>query len=316
MPFPATSVHALVHPHPAAGDRAHPPRARGGARRRSPLRRCGWIGGSGVSTGVPPLTAPAAPRGHGTGGTGRRRGRRRAAARALPAAARRPDRGRDRACRGMSRHAAAATVNLAAPLADGEQVLVPSLAPGGGGATVAAGGAARRASPVDLNSATVEQLDALPGIGPVTAQKIVDYRTEHGPFTSIDDLDAIPGFGPSRIENLRGLVIPPDRPARTRSPARPGADPGDRAGESRPAAHGRVVCVRRGGCWSRRGSGAVPPACTARRMSCLPRLVVGKPSPRRPRPQRSASRGREGRAGDRRGHGATDRRPVLDPGPR
>jgi competence protein ComEA len=108
---------------------------------------------------------------------------------------------------GMSRHAAAASVNLAAPLADGEQVLVPSSVGGVGGAA-AAGGAPSPSAPVDLNSATVEQLDALPGIGPVTAQKIVDYRQEHGPFTSVDDLDAIPGIGPSRIDNLRGLVIP------------------------------------------------------------------------------------------------------------
>jgi competence protein ComEA len=108
---------------------------------------------------------------------------------------------------GMSRQAAAASVNLAAPLADGEQVLVPSLAGGAAGVATAAG-AASPSAPVDLNSATVEQLDALPGIGPVTAQKIVDYRTEHGPFTSVDDLDAIPGIGPARIENLRGLVTP------------------------------------------------------------------------------------------------------------
>jgi competence protein ComEA len=108
---------------------------------------------------------------------------------------------------GVTRHAASASVNLAAPLADGEQVLVPSAA--GGGAVAAAGGSAEPSptSPVDLNTATVEQLDALPGIGPVTAQKIVDYRTQHGPFRSVDDLDAIPGIGPARIENLQGLVI-------------------------------------------------------------------------------------------------------------
>jgi competence protein ComEA len=107
---------------------------------------------------------------------------------------------------GMSRHASAASVNLAAPLADGEQVLVPSA---GVGATASSSGVSPSPSaPVDLNSATAEQLDALPGLGPVTAQKIVDYRTEHGPFTSVDDLDAIPGIGPARIENLRGLVIP------------------------------------------------------------------------------------------------------------
>jgi competence protein ComEA len=79
-----------------------------------------------------------------------------------------------------------------------------SAAAGGG----AGGGGASPTAPVDLNSATTEQLDALPGVGPVTAQKIVEYRQEHGPFRSVDDLDAIPGIGPSRIENLRGLVVP------------------------------------------------------------------------------------------------------------
>ena len=98
-------------------------------------------------------------------------------------------------------------MNLAAPLADGEQVLVPSRR-----RVVRSQRPGRPArpsptAPVDLNTATVEQLDALPGVGPVTAQKIVDYRAEHGPFTSVDDLDAIPGIGPARIENLRGLVI-------------------------------------------------------------------------------------------------------------
>lgn len=61
---------------------------------------------------------------------------------------------------------------------------------------------------MSLSSATVEQLDTLPGVGPVTAQKIVDYRTAHGPFSSVDDLDAVPGIGPARIEQLRDLVTP------------------------------------------------------------------------------------------------------------
>ena len=61
---------------------------------------------------------------------------------------------------------------------------------------------------VSLSSATVDQLDELPGVGPITAQKIVDYRTEHGPFASVDDLDAVPGIGPTRIEQLRDLVTP------------------------------------------------------------------------------------------------------------
>jgi competence protein ComEA len=102
-------------------------------------------------------------------------------------------------------------VNLAAPVADGEQVLVPAHA-GGSPPVGAAGGGGpgppSPSAPVDLNSATAEQLDGLPGIGPVTADKIVAYRQAHGPFTSVDDLDAIPGIGPARIEELRGLVVP------------------------------------------------------------------------------------------------------------
>ena len=61
---------------------------------------------------------------------------------------------------------------------------------------------------VSLATATVEQLDELPGIGPVTAQKIVDWRTTHGPFRSVEDLDDVPGIGPARIEQLRDLVTP------------------------------------------------------------------------------------------------------------
>ena len=98
-------------------------------------------------------------------------------------------------------------LNVAAPLADGQQVLVPRRiasglpAPTGGASSAPAG-------PVQLSVATPEQLDSLPGIGPVTAQKIVDYRTTHGPFRSVDDLDGVPGIGPTRVEQLRGLVVP------------------------------------------------------------------------------------------------------------
>ena len=68
------------------------------------------------------------------------------------------------------------------------------------------GGAA--GGPVHLNTATLDELDALPGVGPVTAQKILDYREQHGAFSSVDDLDAIPGIGPARLEQLRELVAP------------------------------------------------------------------------------------------------------------
>jgi competence protein ComEA len=110
---------------------------------------------------------------------------------------------------GASRGADLAALNLAAPLVDGVQVLVPSVqatsSPDTGGEPgvgTAAGGV------ISLSSATVEELDELPGVGPITAQKIVDYRDEHGPFASVDDLDAVPGVGPTRIEQLRELVTP------------------------------------------------------------------------------------------------------------
>ncbi len=101
---------------------------------------------------------------------------------------------------GATASADTAAINLAAPVADGMQVLVPRRVPGAG-----AGAAGTR---VSLSSATAAELDALPGIGPVTAQKILDYRAQHGGFRSIDDLNAIPGIGPARIEQLRDAVSP------------------------------------------------------------------------------------------------------------
>jgi len=116
---------------------------------------------------------------------------------------------------GATRRADLAALNLAAPLVDGVQVLVPRRVPAGGVSrsaegdlptpNVAESGVGPKPS---LSSATADELDELPGVGPVTAQKILDYRTEHGPFRSVDDLDAIPGIGPARIEQLRDLVTP------------------------------------------------------------------------------------------------------------
>jgi competence protein ComEA len=120
---------------------------------------------------------------------------------------------------GARERAAVELVNLAAPVADGQQIVVPVRAEGAGAAAVprsdltGAGGAgaspaAGPPAPVHLNTATLEELDALPGVGPVTAQKILDYRASHGSFRSVDELDAIPGIGPARLEQLRELVQP------------------------------------------------------------------------------------------------------------
>jgi competence protein ComEA len=104
---------------------------------------------------------------------------------------------------GLTRRADRSGVNFAAPVSDGQQVVVPER-----GAAVSGAGGAATAGPVSLTTATAEQLDTLPGIGPVTAQKIVAYRAQHGAFTSVDALDAIPGIGPARIAELQGLVVP------------------------------------------------------------------------------------------------------------
>ena len=109
---------------------------------------------------------------------------------------------------GAKPKAALELVNLAAPVADGGQIVVPAkLSQGGTPAAVgAAAGSQASPAPVHLNSATLEQLDSLPGVGPVTAQKILDYRQEHGAFQSVDELDAIPGIGPARLEALKKVV--------------------------------------------------------------------------------------------------------------
>ena len=108
---------------------------------------------------------------------------------------------------GATPKAALDLLNLAAPVADGQQVVVPARGRGGVVVGVAgAPGAPGTGGKVHLNSATLEQLDALPGVGPVTAQKILDYRTKKGAFSSVEELDAVPGIGPARLESLKDLV--------------------------------------------------------------------------------------------------------------
>jgi len=109
---------------------------------------------------------------------------------------------------GATRRADLSLVNLAQLVADGEQVLIPRRGEAAAPSGAAAGASGAPTGPIHLNSATVEQLDTLPGVGPVTAQKIVDYRAKHGAFSSVDELDAIPGIGPARLDQLRDLVAP------------------------------------------------------------------------------------------------------------
>jgi competence protein ComEA len=109
-----------------------------------------------------------------------------------------------RAAGGPKRKAALELVNLAAPVADGQQVIVPLKGKDVAGGAGNVPGAPPQ--PVHLNSATLEELDTLPGVGPVTAQKILDYRTEHGAFSSVDELDSVPGIGPARLAELKKLV--------------------------------------------------------------------------------------------------------------
>jgi competence protein ComEA len=104
---------------------------------------------------------------------------------------------------GFARDATQDGINLAARLSDGQQVVVPgretaspASAPGG------------QSGPISLGSATVEQLDQIEGIGPVTAQKIIEFRDQHGGLSSIDQLDEVDGIGPATMETLRSGLEP------------------------------------------------------------------------------------------------------------
>lgn len=125
---------------------------------------------------------------------------------------------------GASRRADLAALNLARPVSDGEQVYVPrpgesppATSGGGTGAASAAGGPARpgagdapaagtASGPVDLNTADLGALDSLPGVGPVLAQRILEWRTEHGRFTSVDELGEVSGIGEKLLARLRPKV--------------------------------------------------------------------------------------------------------------
>ena len=120
-----------------------------------------------------------------------------------------------RAAGGATASARPASVNLARLLVDGEQLVVqrrgrPPLLAAGPGITgpvgAATSGTAGPTAPVDLNSATLEALDGLPGIGPVLAQRILDWRTANGRFSAVDELGEVSGIGEATLADLRPVV--------------------------------------------------------------------------------------------------------------
>ncbi len=123
---------------------------------------------------------------------------------------------------GPARRADLTAVNLAAKVEDGRQILVPRRAPavaagaaGGGGGAAGGGSVAgsgglpapgARTAPINLNTATLEQLDTLDGVGPGIAQRILDYREQHGGFRRVEELAEVPGIGAKRLATLTPLV--------------------------------------------------------------------------------------------------------------
>jgi competence protein ComEA len=95
-------------------------------------------------------------------------------------------------------------INRAARLTDGQQVVVPER----GSSTVGSAGVETEGGPIGLGTATVEELDTIDGIGPVTAQKIVEYRDQKGGLSSVEQLDEVSGIGPATMESLRARLQP------------------------------------------------------------------------------------------------------------
>lgn len=107
---------------------------------------------------------------------------------------------------GATASADLAAVNLAAKVEDGRQVIVPQVAAAVGAVGAVGGATVAPGQPLNLNTATLEQLDTLDGVGPATAQKILDFREEQGGFGSVEDLGQVPGIGEKRLAALREKV--------------------------------------------------------------------------------------------------------------
>ncbi|MEU6574034.1 ComEA family DNA-binding protein [Streptomyces sp. NPDC046805] len=177
----------------------------------------GTPGGSGATAGTAGTTAGSAPGAAGAqivvdvSGKVRNPGIHR-----LPAGSRVAD--ALRAAGGVRPGTGIEGLNRARVLMDGEQVVVGAPAPapmpgaggvsGSGSAGGSSGAAGGPATPISLNTATADQLDTLPGVGPVLAQHIIDYRTEHGGYRSVDELRQVNGIGDRRFADLRNLVRP------------------------------------------------------------------------------------------------------------
>jgi competence protein ComEA len=110
---------------------------------------------------------------------------------------------------GATDRAEVEAINLAARLTDGQQVVVPEkVADSGAVISPASAATGEQAGPISVGTATVEELDTIEGIGPVTAQKILEFRDQHGGISSIDQLDQIDGIGPATMETLRSGLQP------------------------------------------------------------------------------------------------------------
>jgi competence protein ComEA len=111
-----------------------------------------------------------------------------------------------RAAGGARQGVDTSSLNLARVLVDGEQIVIGVDVPAESPASASSGSEASAITPVDINTASLEQLDTLPGIGPVTAQAILDWRTENGSFTSIDELLEVSGIGDATLADIEAYV--------------------------------------------------------------------------------------------------------------